>query len=150
LGLKYGILVYALDFLKSFLPLMLIKHEIAITELDLVIFGVASVLGHNYTPFLKFKGGKGIATSCGVLLAIMPYAFLVVAGVWGVLFAICRTVSIASLVASIVLPISVYFLYPGSTVLLVFALILCGLSFWRHRSNIQRLLSGEELVFKKK
>lgn len=106
------------------------------------------ILGHNYTCWLKFKGGKGIATSAGAVVALAPMAMLICLGVWLVVFAIGRYVSLASIAAAFALPIAVYFTKREPNLpppLLFYLAILLGLfAIWRHRSNIQRLRNGTE------
>lgn len=153
LGKKWGIFVFGLDFLKGWAAVFLFKNyhtEASFGGSESIVIGsaVAVILGHNYTPWLKFKGGKGIATSAGVLLALMPAALIVGALSWGIVMKISKTVSIASLTACVVVPLSSWFFYPDHRFLFVFALVAGLLGIWRHRSNIQRLMAGEEFTFK--
>jgi glycerol-3-phosphate acyltransferase PlsY len=156
LGKKWGTAVFILDFLKAALPLLWIQsspcwHEGPLSnDLLAVLAALAILLGHTYTVFLGFKGGKGVASSAGVLLALMPWGFLAAAVLWGGLFAATRVVSVASLAAAVVLPFVVFFAYPGQPAFIVFAFVVAGLVIWRHRTNIQRLRDGSELGFKKK
>ncbi|MFM8230266.1 MAG: glycerol-3-phosphate acyltransferase, partial [Chthoniobacterales bacterium] len=114
----------------------------------------AAIAGHNYTPWLGFKGGKGIATSAGVLLALMPWAVLAIAIVWIVVFKVSRYVSLASMCAAAALPVAVGALWysgcGGNGPLLAFALLISALAIWRHRSNIERLRAGTESRFEGK
>jgi glycerol-3-phosphate acyltransferase PlsY len=113
---------------------------------------IGAVLGHNYTPWLGFKGGKGIATSAGAMAALVPVAFLVIVVTWIVVFAVTRYVSLASIASALVLPVATALTTPiavrwplvGLTSLLAF------LAVWRHRPNIQRLLNGTENRFGRK
>ncbi len=105
--------------------------------------GVAAVLGHNYTCWLRFKGGKGIATTAGVLLVLMPVAFGACLAAWVVVFALSRYVSLASLAAAVTLPVSVW-LWGQSRALLGIAAALGLLAIGKHRANIRRLLNGTE------
>jgi glycerol-3-phosphate acyltransferase PlsY len=111
--------------------------------------GVASILGHNYTCWLRFRGGKGVATTAGVLIAWLPLPFLVVLGAWIVVFAISRYVSLASIGAALVLPPATWWL-DGRTSMLVITSLLSALVIYKHRSNITRLLNGTENRFGKK
>lgn len=111
--------------------------------------GLAAFLGHCYPVFCGFKGGKGVATAFGVLLAFSSWVALVVLAAWAVVFAIWRYSSLAALVAACVAPIATWFFLPYlgyATTALILALILV----WRHKSNIQKLLAGTESSFKKK
>ena len=104
------------------------------------------MLGHNYTCWLRFKGGKGIATSAGVLLAWMPFALLIVLGVWLAVFVLSKYVSLASITAALILPFAVWFT-GRNLVLMLISAGLGALAIYKHKSNIQRLLSGTEHRF---
>jgi glycerol-3-phosphate acyltransferase PlsY len=150
LGKPLGIFVFAVDALKGFAAVWL-PHFLATApapEWLPVAAAVAAIVGHNYTPWLGFRGGKGIATSAGVLLALMPWAVLVIAVVWFVVFSATRYVSLASMSAAAALPVAVALLWHfgagGNLSLLIFALLISALAIWRHRSNIQRLRNGTE------
>ncbi|MHB9009448.1 MAG: glycerol-3-phosphate 1-O-acyltransferase PlsY [Limisphaerales bacterium] len=108
-----------------------------------VVGGIAAVLGHNYTCWLNFSGGKGVATTGGVLLAWVPGGFLLTLAAWLIVFAISRYVSLASLAAACTLAPAVA-LTGGSTLMTVVAGMLGVLGIFKHRSNIQRLLNGTE------
>jgi len=105
--------------------------------------GVAAILGHNYTCWLRFKGGKGIATSAGVLLALVPMALLIALGVWIVVFALSRYVSLASICAAIALPFATGWRGESKTLTVVIS-ALAVLAIYKHKGNIQRLLNGTE------
>jgi glycerol-3-phosphate acyltransferase PlsY len=105
--------------------------------------GVAAILGHNYTCWLHFKGGKGIATSAGVLVGLMPWALLVVLGIWIVVFALTRYVSLASICAAFALPFAGWLL-GASLPLIVVTSALAVLAIYKHKANIKRLMKGTE------
>jgi len=105
--------------------------------------GVAAILGHNYTCWLRFKGGKGIATSAGVLVGWVPLALLIVLGIWIVVFALCRYVSLASICAAFALPFAVWLLGRSPTLILVTG-TLAALAIYKHKANIKRLINGTE------
>ena len=111
--------------------------------------GIAAILGHNYTCWLHFKGGKGIATSAGVVLALVPAALLIILGTWIIVFALSRYVSLASIVAALVLPFAVWFSGKSTTMIIVMA-VLAALAIFKHKANIQRLLAGTENRFGKR
>lgn len=118
-----------------------------------LIAAIACILGHNFPVWLRFKGGKGIATSAGVLLGLMPLAVLVSAGVWALAFFTLRYVSVASMLAAAALPVTVSVLWrtgraDGAS--FAFSLLAAALAVWRHRSNIARLRAGTEPRFQKK
>lgn len=111
-----------------------------------IVAGLGAILGHNYTCWLGFKGGKGIATSAGVLLALFPKAFGVVLVVWALVFAVGRYVSLASIAAAVALPVAVGLFGYGAERLGV-ALLMSALAIYKHKPNIQRLLAGTEHRF---
>ena len=114
--------------------------------------GVSAILGHNYTCWLGFKGGKGIATTAGVLLALVPWALLIILGVWILLILLTRYVSVASIAASFVLPFATWFTTSHDIGLTAVTGAMAFLAICKHRCNIQRLLDGTEhrIRFKKK
>ena len=121
-----------------------------------IVAALACILGHNFPVWLKFRGGKGVATTVGVLLGLMPAAIGVSAVIWAASFYAFRYVSLASLLGAAALPVTVWFLTtrhgnPGlDNPLLWFSLAAAALIFWRHRANIQRLLNGTEARFGRK
>ena len=116
-----------------------------------IVAAIACILGHNFPVWLRFRGGKGVATTVGVLLGLMPLSLGVSAVVWVVVFYGLRYVSLASLLAAAVLPVSVWFLKvrrdAGNLPLFYFSLVATALIWWRHRANIRRLLNGTEARF---
>jgi glycerol-3-phosphate acyltransferase PlsY len=108
-----------------------------------IIASVVVILGHNYTCWLRFKGGKGIATSAGVLIALMPITFGVGLLAWLTAFFLTRYVSVASIAAAISLPFSAWLTH-SSYALLVMVTILSALAIYKHKPNIERLLNGTE------
>jgi glycerol-3-phosphate acyltransferase PlsY len=113
-----------------------------------LLCGVAAILGHNFPVYLKFKGGKGVATSAGVLLGVAPAAVGLGLLGWIVLFVTTRYVSVASIGAAVVVPAAGWWLYHGQGLLLPLVLTLLGLLVvYRHKANIQRLVNGTESRF---
>ncbi|MBI1976280.1 MAG: glycerol-3-phosphate 1-O-acyltransferase PlsY [Candidatus Omnitrophica bacterium] len=107
------------------------------------VLGMLAIIGHIWTPFLRFKGGKGVATSLGVFLFLDPVSTLIALGVWIVVFLLFRYVSVSSMSAAVTLPIvMVFFLRPFPIVLI--ASITCIIICYRHKSNLQKLLLGTE------
>jgi glycerol-3-phosphate acyltransferase PlsY len=150
MGRNWGLAAFACDFLKGFLILFLVRrlefhHDRSWNvSLLLVICALAAVIGHNYTPWLGFRGGKGIATSAGVLAALMPWALLVVFALWLLLVLVTRTVSIGSIAAALALPPAAFFFYPGDWIYFGLSVAAALLAIWRHSANIKRLLAGTE------
>ncbi len=117
-----------------------------------ILTGVMAIVGHNWPVFSKFKGGKGVATSLGVVIGLTPLALWICLPTFLVVFLATGYVALGSLLAAISYPVSVYLLYGMSYDLLVFALLVAILVFYRHQKNIKRLLKGEEhrFIYKKK
>jgi acyl phosphate:glycerol-3-phosphate acyltransferase len=115
-----------------------------------VVAGIFAVLGHNYTCWLKFKGGKGIATTAGVYLALAPWAVLVALIVFILALLLTRYVSVGSISAAVALPVTVWVMSPQNIFLGVVTTALGALAIYKHKSNIQRLMAGTENRFEKK
>ena len=150
LGRNWGFLAFGCDFAKGFVALFLLRVFVFPgqtawnVELLLVLCGIAAVLGHNYTPWLGFKGGKGVATSAGVLGALLPEALVLCFCLWAIEALTLRYVSLGSILAAMALPIVTALLYPRQWVYFGLAGLICVLVVWSHRSNIRRLLDGTE------
>jgi glycerol-3-phosphate acyltransferase PlsY len=108
-----------------------------------VVCCVSVIAGHNWTCWLKFKGGKGIATSAGALLAFLPRPLLCALGVWGIVFGASRYVSLASISAAAAIPVTTWFITRDTT-LTIFTGVLGAVLIYKHKANIQRLLAGTE------
>ena len=168
LGMKYFGIVFALDMLKGLLPMAVASWMLAgegpaaqrgwdLNLLHLLV-GFACICGHMFSVFIKFKGGKGVATSAGVALGLFPFfTFAGLAGlaVWGIVYGVSRYVSLASMLAAAMFPVAFVVIgqFAGWDVLgkqlplLLFALLVALMIVWRHRSNIARLRSGTESRF---
>ena len=114
-----------------------------------VLAGICAVLGHNYTCWLKFKGGKGIATTAGVYLALAPVALGIAFAVFILTILVTRYVSLGSIIAAIALSIAVWFTNEN-LILRIVTIALCALAIYKHKSNIQRLMAGTESRLGKK
>lgn len=158
MGKKVGIPVFVLDCLKGVLPVILARNWCQAHGFDStwpsLLAGLGTVMGHNFTFWLGFKGGKGVATSAGVMLALLPMALLAGLVVWVALFYTTRFVAVASIGAGVALPLAVVVqrAVTGGPELpmLGFAVVIGGLAVWRHRSNIKRLLNGTENRFERR
>jgi acyl phosphate:glycerol-3-phosphate acyltransferase len=117
-----------------------------------ILGAVAAILGHNFPVWLKFKGGKGVATSLGVVIGLVPLSAAVAFAVWAAVFFVSRYVSLASIIGAVTVPVMVAITDhgPDRTALLVFTILASLLIVLRHRANIQRLLNGTENRFTKK
>lgn len=109
-----------------------------------LLAALAAIAGHTYTPFLGFRGGKGIATAAGALLVLTPLAVLILIAVFATIVVTTRLVSLASVVIALMYPPLVWLLYPHVPGALPIAVLAAALVIWRHRSNIGRLARGEE------
>lgn len=149
-GKGAGDLVFALDFLKGLVAatwVHLWSVEPPPDPVWLVLAGIAAaVLGHSFSVFTGFRGGKGVATTLGGTVALMPAVALIAAVAWVVLFFSTRYVSVASIGLAVVLPLAAYFLH-GLDVRFAFASVAAAFVIYRHRSNIGRLLRGTENRF---
>jgi acyl phosphate:glycerol-3-phosphate acyltransferase len=116
----------------------------SMAETGAVLAGIAAILGHNYTCWLRFRGGKGIATSAGVLAALVPGALLICVLVWVGVLLLSRYVSVASMAAAFCLP-WVVALGKGSVLMISVATVMAVMAIAKHHANIQRLLNGTEL-----
>jgi acyl phosphate:glycerol-3-phosphate acyltransferase len=150
LGKPYGILVFLLDLAKGAVPVFLIKRvgwpaadEVLGMPLDHYV-GIASVLGHMFPVWLRFRGGKGVATALGVFLVLATEATLIAFLVWCVCVFAWQYVSLASIVAAWSLPLAMLVIGSYPWTLLVLTSMLAALVTFRHRANVGRLLRGEE------
>lgn len=182
IGKPYGIACLFLDLLKGLIPTLLgislfqyeghsnpmsidalssyaVELPILTAQILQILTGLAAILGHNYSPWIGFKGGKGIATSGGVLIALMPAAVVILLVVWAILFFTTKYVSVASMGAALSLPILTILgsAFHGKIAngtwnkpLFVFSIVIGLLAVWRHRSNIVALKNGTEHKFSKK
>ncbi len=166
LGAGYGILTIVVDVIKGFTPILVlyfIYPQIYSQDKNLILLSIVSVaviLGHDFPVYIKFKGGKGIAASLGVVIGVsmLPFMdnpiwlkilpFVIILGTWAVIFAVFRIVSLASLSAAITAPIAFYF--TGHTwPIVIAAFFWCALTFITHRENIKRLINKEEKKLKR-
>ncbi|MDE2753211.1 MAG: glycerol-3-phosphate acyltransferase, partial [Gemmatimonadota bacterium] len=106
--------------------------------------GQGSIVGHCFSFWVRFRGGKGVATSAGVLIAVAPLAAAVGAGTWLIVLLISRKVSVASMAAAVSVPVAGFVAMRADSALLTFLVLMALFVVWAHRSNIRRLLAGEE------
>jgi glycerol-3-phosphate acyltransferase PlsY len=150
LGWRYAVPVGLFDIAKGYVPVAVIGPAVAGGVLIPLLCGVAAVLGHMFSPFIAFKGGKGVATGAGVVLAMAPLAFLGAFGIWVVLLLLTGYVSLGSVAAAASLPFLTAWLYPDRPAVLWITAALGALVVWMHRDNIGRLLKGTESRFGRK
>lgn len=147
LGWRWALPVVIVDVSKGFVPAYLFAGWDGTGAPELALaYGLAAVAGHVWSAFLGFRGGKGVATAGGVLLALTPVAVAVGALVWASLVLLTRIVSVASLSAATALPVAAWLL-EAQPEKIVFTVALAGFVWWTHRENVGRLARGEELKF---
>lgn len=151
LGKPLGITCFVLDALKGYLPAALFPVIGKVDPTFGILFGTAAILGHNFPVFLNFKGGKGVATSAGVLLGVAPLAVAIGVLTWVIVFKISGYVSLGSIIAALVVVITGWVRAGKDGKTVAVALTLLGaLTIWRHRDNIKRLTAGTENKFRRK
>lgn len=154
LGRPAGIIVLLIDAFKGYAACLwvaeLVLHWFPARagegEALRITGGLAAIIGHNFTCWLRFRGGKGVATSAGVLAALVPGALIIVFGIWAIVFALTRYVSLASIAASLALPLATWLTLHNVTLTIVTG-AMGALAIYKHRSNIQRLIHGTENRF---
>ena len=143
IGLKWGILTLILDGLKGFLPLFLFALVFPQSEVILALTGLSALLGHQYSVYLRFRGGKGFATALGVYLALSPAACLVSLLVFLITVYGWRYISVGSMVSSCVMPL-ILLVFGESSELISVTLVMAVLICINHRDNLYRLARGQE------
>lgn len=148
LGLRYALPVVFVDVAKGFAPVWIFPawDGHAAGQLALA-YGLCAIAGHVWSAFLGLRGGKGVATSGGVLVALVPVAAFVGLLVWGGTVLLTRTVSVASLTAATALPV-IAWLVDAEPEKVAFTAVLAVFVWWTHRSNVERLAAGEEHSFR--
>lgn len=156
LGRDWGIFCFFLDFCKGMLPVVIAQQTVgSIDSLPSALLGIPGILaaaaaisGHIWPVFLRFKGGKGMATSLGALVALAPFHVIICAITWYLVFLATRYVSMASIAAALALPLGGIFIrtsWPTTTLLIAITILIV----YKHRSNIVRLLEGTENRFER-
>lgn len=153
LGPRVGLAVFVLDVLKGVIPAVVTKQliqapigEVQIQTLSMIM-GVIAILGHMFSPFIGFKGGKGVATGFGAALGAITGAALVAFAVIVLTVAITRYVSLGSILSAISVPVASMLVFHDSPQLLPILVVMVVFIVWKHRSNIERLKNGTESKF---
>lgn len=147
LGKVPGIIVFILDFSKGLVPVLLagyIFKDHGNIQIIKILSGLFSIFGHIWTVFLSFNGGKGVASSFGVMIGLIPKSTIIVFMVWIIIVALFRYISLGSIASSLLLPIFVLFVEKDKGDLFIFTLIMSFIVIYKHRGNIKRLMSGTE------
>lgn len=150
-GKGWGVLTFAFDALKGFLPAFFFPHWAGAPGGEWgLLFGILAILGHGFPVWLHFKGGKGVATSAGMLLGVAPAAVGVGFVCWLATVLVSRYVSLASIVAALATAATVWMQAPERTLRNAALTALAALVIWLHRANVERLMNGTEHRFGKK
>jgi glycerol-3-phosphate acyltransferase PlsY len=148
LGWRFALPVGLIDAAKGAIPVLVFAPLASDSELFALVCGITAVVGHVYSVFVRFRGGKGVATAAGVMLALTPVALAVSLVVWVVLVYLTGYVSVGSIVSAAIFPLAVYLLeHPAMPEILWLDIGVAAGIIWLHRSNIQRLLNGTENRF---
>ena len=147
-GKKWGLLAFLCDFLKGFVPVILARKFGGEAHLPLAV-GLMTVVGHMFTCFMKFKGGKGIATGFGMLVGLVPWLVLTAFGIWAVTVWLSHYISLGSCVAAAFLAVGVWFPWLGSEgwrnlPLSIVVTLVAIVAIYKHKANIRRLIDGCE------
>ena len=140
------------DAAKGWLAVYLAQHfasKYSLGSVTLAAVALAVFLGHSYSVFLRFRGGKGVATTCGVLFALNLWLGLTTLATWLAIALVSRISSVAALVAAVLAPLYAFYIFGWDSRSLV-VLVLSLLLFWRHQSNIRNLIAGTEATFEKR
>jgi len=142
LGIKWALVVVLLDILKGVIPI-LAGMAVLESEILIILLGIVAIMGHNWTIFLGFKGGRGVATAGGVIFTLMPLPSFIGLIIWLTVVWVSRYVSLGSLAIAIVVPFLVFFLEDSMTYT-YFTIVMALFVIIQHRENIKRLLEGNE------
>ena len=149
LGWKYAIPVGLFDVAKGLIPVVVFGPQSPSVPYFPLWCGALAIVGHVFSVFVGYKGGKGVATAAGVILGLAPYALPAVLVVWVLIVRITGYVSLGSIVAAVLFPLADWFFHPArrGPVTLAFDVTIAGFIIWKHRANIGRLLAGTENRF---
>lgn len=149
LGWKAAIFVGLFDVAKGAIPTVVFAPRAGTAPWLPVALAATAVVGHVYSAFVRFKGGKGVATAAGAVIVLAPVPFLVCTGLWVTVLRLTGYMSLASLTAAIAFPFAAAVMGPDDPYTLVLAIVLAAVIVFTHRANIQRLLRGTEARFGK-
>jgi glycerol-3-phosphate acyltransferase PlsY len=148
LGWRYAIPVGLVDIAKGAVPVLLLAPQVSQSQLFALACGIAAIVGHVFSVFVRFRGGKGVATAAGVMLGLAPLALGIAALTWIVVLKLSGYVSLASIAGAAVFPVAVYVLdRPDRPEILWLDALVAVAIIWFHRANIRRLLNGTESRF---
>jgi glycerol-3-phosphate acyltransferase PlsY len=147
MGWRYAIPVGIFDVAKGAVPVLIIGPAVSALGWFPLVCGVMAVVGHVFSVFVGFKGGKGVATSAGVVLGLAPMAVGICLLVWALIVWMSGYVSLGSVIATSVFPLLVWGLYPARRESIWLYVALAAVIVWMHRSNLRRLANGTENRF---
>jgi len=147
LGARFAIPVGMFDMAKGAIPVMVLAPLASSSRYFAMLCGIVAVVGHVFSVFVRFRGGKGVATASGVMLGLTPWAVLVSLVIWLLVVRISGYVSLGSMIAALALPVAAWLLHPGQRGLIWIQVLVALAIVWLHRANIQRLLAGTEHRF---
>jgi len=147
LGWKYAIPAGVFDIAKGAAPTLLLPGRVGTADWLPLAIGAAAVMGHVFSVFVRFRGGKGVATAAGVVLALAPIPVLISFIVWAVLVKTTGYVSLGSIVGAAIFPVSAWILGTGNRWVVPAGAVLAAFIVFNHRSNVARLLAGTENRF---
>lgn len=142
-GKKAAAITLFADMLKGLLPVLAARY-LELSTLALALTGAAAFLGHLFPVFFGFKGGKGVATLLGILFGFSWWVGLATAATWLIIAKVFKLSSLAALIATALAPVYLFYLVPNATPLIILTTAMVIILFWRHKSNIKKLLSGNE------
>ncbi len=144
MGLRWGLIVFGLDTLKGVIPVLMARFYMHHEPQRWGWIALAAVAGHMFSPWLKFRGGKGVATAFGAFIALEPWAATMAFGIFLVMLGMFSYVALASMTAALAFVLFLYLLFQPPPLLLSAAVLTALLILIRHESNLRRLLRGEE------
>ncbi|HEY7481252.1 MAG TPA: glycerol-3-phosphate 1-O-acyltransferase PlsY [Gemmatimonadales bacterium] len=148
LGWRYAIPVGLVDVAKGAVPVLVFAPQVSDSQLFALACGIGAILGHVFSIFVRFRGGKGVATAAGVMLGLTPLALGVSTVAWLIVLTLSGYVSLASIAAAAVFPVAVYLLErPDRPEILWLDALVAAAIIWLHRANIRRLINGTESRF---
>lgn len=147
LGARFAIPVGMFDMAKGAIPVMVLAPLASSSRYFAMLCGIVAVVGHVFSVFVRFRGGKGVATASGVMLGLTPWAVLVSLVIWLLVVRVSGYVSLGSMIAALALPVAAWLLHPGQRGLIWIQVLVALAIVWLHRANIQRLLAGTENRF---
>ena len=147
LGARFAIPVGLFDMAKGAVPVMLIAPMASSSKYVAILCGIMAVVGHVFSVFVRFRGGKGVATASGVMLGLTPWAVMVSLAVWVIVARASGYVSLGRMAGEIVLPLAAWLLHPSQRDIIWIQILVALAIIWLHRANIRRLLAGTENRF---